>query len=163
MRYSLALFLIICEASDAAGQSPAYSQTGFVQDPSNAGVEGATLTLKRSDGSGQQTNRTDALGAFRFERLAIGAYELQVEKAGFKTQTSRLRIGSRAPSPIRITLSLADVRQEITVSTQAMRVSSAGGLGCERATTLLLPGAARSCVWRYPTDRIFVGPAKPCS
>src|SRR6058998_3045181 len=124
MQRSFALFLVIYAASSAVGQSPAYTQTGSVQDPSSAGVEGATLTVKRSDGSDQQKTTTDALGAFRLEHLAIGTYELQVEKAGFKIQTSRLRIGPRAPSPIRITLALADVRQEITVSTQATRVSA---------------------------------------
>jgi hypothetical protein len=38
--------------------------------------------------------------------------------------TSRIKIGSRAPAPMRIVLSIADVRQEVTVSTQAARVST---------------------------------------
>jgi hypothetical protein len=122
MRHSILLF--ICAASSAAGQSSGYPLTGSVQDPSSAGVEGAKLTLKRSDGDDQQTTTTDALGAFRFERVATGAYQLQVERAGFKIQASRVRIGSRAPAPMRITLSLADVRQEITVRSQATRVST---------------------------------------
>src|SRR2546428_11530027 len=114
MRHSLTLLLIICTASSAAGQSSSYPLSGSVQDPSGGGVEGAKLTLKRSDGDDQQTTKTDSLGAFRFERVAAGAYQIQVERVGFKIQASRVRVGARAPAPMRITLSLADVRQEIT-------------------------------------------------
>src|SRR5207245_2593038 len=92
--------------------------------PSSAGVHGAKLTLKLSDRENQQTTITDGAGAFRFERAKAGAYELRVEKEGFKMNISRIKIGSRAPAAVRIVLSIADVRQEITVSTQAARVST---------------------------------------
>src|SRR5712692_5754189 len=126
MRCSLTLLLIICCASNGAGQSSssAYPLTGSVQDPSGAGIQGAKLTLKPSDGGAQQTTITDGAGAFRFERATAGVYELRVEKEGFKVNSSRMKIGSRAPAPVRIVLSIADVRQEVTVSTQASRVST---------------------------------------
>src|SRR6266567_1999966 len=126
MRSSLTLLLIICCASSGAGQSSpsAYPLTGSVQDASGAGIQGAKLTLKPSDGGAQQTTITDVAGAFRFERATAGAHELRVEKEGFKVNNSRMRIGSRAPAPMRIVLSIADVRQEVTVSTQAARVST---------------------------------------
>src|SRR6266700_3910103 len=99
MRCSLILLLIVCWASSGAGQpsSSAYPLTGSVQDPSGAGIQGAKLTLKPSDGGDQQTTITDGAGAFRFERATTGAHELRVEKEGFKVNNSRMRIGSRAP------------------------------------------------------------------
>src|SRR5437773_6542568 len=106
MRQSLTLLLIICCASNGAGQSSSspYPLTGFVQDPSSAGVHGAKLTLKLSDRENQQTTITDGAGAFRFERAKAGAYELRVEKEGFKMNISRIKIGSRAPAAVRIVL-----------------------------------------------------------
>src|SRR5438105_14660347 len=104
MRCSLILLLIICCASGGAGQSSssAYPLTGSVQDPSGAGIQGAKLMLKSSDGGAQQDTISDVAGAFRFERATAGAYDLRVEKEGFKVNSSRMRIGSRAPAPMRI-------------------------------------------------------------
>src|SRR6266568_3460263 len=104
MRHSLTLLLIVCCASNAGGQSSssAYPLSGFVQDPSGAGIRGAKLTLKLSDGGDQQTTITDGAGAFRFAPATAGAYELRVEKEGFKVNSSRMKIGSRAPAAMRI-------------------------------------------------------------
>ena len=53
-----------------------------------------------------------------------GSYEIQVEHEGFKPATARLRIGSRAPAPLKITLTIAEIRQEVTVGGQVMQVNT---------------------------------------
>src|SRR5262249_19337197 len=80
-----------------------FSITGIVLDPSNAAVAGAKVALRGSAASEQQSATADAGGAFRFEGVSPGSYEIQVEHEGLKPATVRLRIGSRAPGPLRIT------------------------------------------------------------
>jgi carboxypeptidase family protein len=102
--------------------APALPFAGSVQDPAKAGVSGATVTLKRIGGADRQSTTADATGAFRFDGIVAGNYEIQVRHQGFKPFTSRVKIGPSAPPLIGIVLSLADVRQEITVHEEAAHV-----------------------------------------
>ena len=104
--------------------SPAFPITGIVFDPSHASVPRAKVAFRRAGASEQQTTTADAGGAFRFEAVAPGRYEIQVEHEGFKPATVRLTIGSRPPGPLEITLSIAELRQEVTVGGQAAQVST---------------------------------------
>jgi len=98
--------------------------TGTVIDPHRAGVLGAKVTLARVGGSEVQTATADESGAFRFEGVAPGTYELRIEREGFKTAVTRERVGPEPPKPITIGLTLADVQQEVTVGDQQTQVST---------------------------------------
>jgi outer membrane receptor protein involved in Fe transport len=100
------------------------SIAGTIQDPSGAAVTNAEVVLKASEGVPPQTTRTDYSGAFRFDRLLPGNYGVEVTHGGFKVFTTRLRIGSRPPAPLRIKLALADLQQQITVGSQATQVNT---------------------------------------
>src|SRR5712692_1842638 len=116
MRTLLGIILLF-----SGGENALCQLTGIVLDPSNAGVSGAKVALK---GVEQQTTTADAGGAFRFEAAPPGSYEIQVEHEGFKPATVRLRIGSRPPAPLKITLAIAEMRQEVTVGGQAVQVNT---------------------------------------
>src|SRR5258706_12354421 len=73
------------------------SLAGVVLDPTEAGVSGAKITLKQS-GAAPTTASADATGAFRFDAVQPGSYEIVVEHEGCKPATSKLRIGSRPVS-----------------------------------------------------------------
>lgn len=98
--------------------------TGTIVDPSGSVVPSATVTLRIATG-GTQTGRTDAAGAFRFEGLLPGSYEVRVEHAGFVASTTRVGIGNRPPSPLQIRLRIATLREEITVQDTSLQVNSA--------------------------------------
>jgi len=80
---------------------------GVVEDQTGAVLPAATVELVNAAGAVVQIVNTDAAGAFRFERVAPGAYELRAGYEGFKPATTRLRVGTRAPSPQRLVLDLA--------------------------------------------------------
>src|SRR5438034_10944691 len=126
LRILFAIVLLFGAGEEALSQpsSPAFPITGIVLDPSHASVPGAKVAFRRAGASEQQTTTADAGGAFRFEALAPGRYEIQVEHDGFKPATVRLTIGSRPPGPLEITLSIAELRQEVTVGGQAAQVSA---------------------------------------
>src|SRR6266568_1769213 len=87
--------------------SLAYAQTdsagfplaGDVRDPTNAGVPGAKVVVKRTGEAQEQATTTDPAGSFRFEKVLPGSYEVQISHEGFKTATARIRVASRPPAP----------------------------------------------------------------
>src|SRR6266851_10525716 len=98
--------------------------TGTVLDPHRAGVLGAKVTLTKVGGGEPRSATGDDSGAFRFESVAPGTYELRVEREGFKTALTRVRVGAESPRPITIGLTLGEVRQEVTVGSELSQVST---------------------------------------
>ena len=75
-----ALFL----ATQGWGQTGASTIHGTVKDPSDAIVSGATVTLTNLETGAVRTTVTTASGAFSFELVPVGEYEVQVEAKGFQ-------------------------------------------------------------------------------
>ena len=110
----------VLSAQDPSG----FSITGTVVDPHQAGVLGAKITLTRADGTQAQFTNADSKGAFRFQGVPPGNYDVQIEQPGFKPSVSRVRVGNQAPRPINVALVLADVRQEVTIGAESTRVNT---------------------------------------
>ena len=122
--------------------SPVFSQqvgtagvtiTGNVQDPSGAPIPGASVTLTRAGtpaggataGAAEpRSASTDATGAFRFVRVPPGDYEVSVQHDGFNLAASKVTVGSRPPGPLKMILTLATVRQEVTVNEDTTQVNT---------------------------------------
>jgi outer membrane receptor protein involved in Fe transport len=94
---------------------PAFPLVGVVQDPSGAILRHAALDLVNAASTATRSTTTDDAGRFRFDGVTGGTYELRVQAEGFAPASVRVRITSRAPSPLKIVLSLASFAQEITV------------------------------------------------
>jgi outer membrane receptor protein involved in Fe transport len=107
--------------------TPSFPVTGVVQDQSGAIVRDAPVELVTSSGIVERTTRTDAAGAYRFDDVRAGSYELRARVEGFKPTSVRLRVGARAPAPQKLVLKLAELTQEITVNSGAGEVTTAAG------------------------------------
>ena len=128
MRVAFALILWCAAGTMAGAQTPSpVVVSGIVQDQTGAVLPAATVELVNAAGAVVQATTADTAGAFRFERVAPGQYELRAGYEGFKPATTRLRVGARAPSSQRLVLDLAGLTQEITVSTAAAEVGAAAG------------------------------------
>src|SRR5437899_3195611 len=86
-------------------------------------LAGAIVDLATSARAIAQTVNADASGAFRFDSVRAGQYELRARFEGFKSASTRVRVGARPPGAQRLVLSLANIQQEITVS-NAVEVST---------------------------------------
>jgi hypothetical protein len=96
MRVFLMVLLLVNGVwSQSLPSSP--SITGVVVDSSNASVAGATVTLRAADAS-QRGAVVEATGAFHFDGVAAGDYEIEIRHAGFQPSLSRVRVGSRSPA-----------------------------------------------------------------
>jgi hypothetical protein len=58
--------------------------TGIVQDPSQARVSGAQVTLTHIETGTSLKTTTNEAGVFRFPSVPLGSHELRVDFAGFK-------------------------------------------------------------------------------
>jgi outer membrane receptor protein involved in Fe transport len=128
-RLSLLLPLLLAGFIAARGQDqlPAIAITGTVLDQNAEALAGAEVTLKGSGPVRALSTTTDASGAFRFEKLNAGVYEILVTREGFKPATARVTIGNRAPAPVRIILPVADLQQEVSVSASDTQINTDAG------------------------------------
>jgi hypothetical protein len=114
---------LLCGApiyAQAARSAVTGAITGVVFDQNEAVVSGAQVTLREA----QKTTRTDEAGRFRFDRIGAGDYQLVVTRNGFKPETVNFTVTSRPLAPLRVVLTVVEVRQEINVSENAAQVST---------------------------------------
>src|SRR5262247_1877300 len=119
--------LILTLTVAAAGQtsSAVVEVSGAVLNTSEEVIPGASVTLRRNDASMPPAVATsDARGLFRFSRVASGNYEIEIQKNAFKPAVIQLTIGARAPAPLRVTLAIADLREEIAVEDRSGSVNA---------------------------------------
>ena len=108
--------LILALTLGVIGQTPSgpVDLSGVVLNTSGEVVAGARILLRFSGGS--KTTASDAVGAFRFVRVPAGDCEIEVQKEGFKAALLQLNVGARPLAPLRITLTIAELREEVVVA-----------------------------------------------
>jgi hypothetical protein len=117
---------------------------GKVIQPGNTAVPGVLVTLS-SDGFGQKTAVTSALGNFRFLNLSPDTFRLQFEKAGFKTVIYRgVRIFSGKSKSLEIPLQTGTAAPPVVITGGSGAVdvrSSAKGANITKEMLQSLPTA----------------------
>ncbi|MFN0085860.1 MAG: carboxypeptidase regulatory-like domain-containing protein [Blastocatellia bacterium] len=124
---TISVTVLLCLLLRVVEAQAAFSVVGVVLDQNGAALSRARVTIRGGAGERRQTATTDESGAFRFDRLARGEWEVRVEREGFKTAAEPVAVGARAPAPLRIVLLIADLKQDVTVSGEAARVDAEAG------------------------------------
>jgi hypothetical protein len=106
--------IVLC-AAPLRAQSTAVVVTGTVVDQTGAILQGAQVDVTNAAGVAVAATTSDQNGAFRLGSLAQGRYALRITYEGFEPTTVRVTVGARAPSPLRVTLPLARIAQDVTV------------------------------------------------
>src|SRR5437867_4219275 len=120
----LGVFVFLTQGGLLQGQTPAALVImGSVQDQSGAAFLGAQVDLLK-DGQQQNTTTTDTSGAFRFDSLQPGNYEVRTHKEGFKTEISKVTLGNQSPGRLRVVLFVENLNQLITVSGDTPEIST---------------------------------------
>jgi Carboxypeptidase regulatory-like domain len=88
---------------------------GTIQDPSGAAVTGAQVELDRLDGSPVAHMLSDGSGTFQFKNVPSGSYVIDVQQPGFRESKIKALVDGANRTPLRITLRIADVQEQITV------------------------------------------------
>ncbi len=112
------LLALVCSTSLQAqtiGSSATIS--GTVQDPTGIVVPGAIVTIKNDLTGNVTTVSSDPAGRFSAAGLIVGTYTVEVTVPGFTTARSTgLQLAANGLENILVTLSVAPVNQEVTVS-----------------------------------------------
>ena len=101
----------------SAQAPPTSAISGIVVDQTGGVLVGARVDLLNSSDTPANTVTTDPSGAFRFEGVAPGTYNVRTVLDGFRLTNVRIAVGNNTSArPLRVTMPLASVQQEITVS-----------------------------------------------
>src|SRR5437867_3325477 len=100
------------------GQQPGQLQ-GRVEDPNGAAVTQAVVKLTLQTGGTALKTVTDDTGHFVFSGVKAGEYLLTVKKEGFEKAELHLHVDTNSLPAQRIRLSLAEVKEDITVSARS--------------------------------------------
>ena len=106
------MFPLALMAFCAYGQGTTSRLTGTVQDPTGAGIVGASVSLVSEGTNATFQAKTADNGAYFFESVQAGLYTLVVETTGFKKFTSkgnRVTIGQ--PTTVNVTLEVGQVSE----------------------------------------------------
>jgi len=111
--------------------------SGTVEDATQAGVSGATVTVFSADTGGKRIVTTGENGAFRITSLPIGPQQVEVEKAGFKkVMRTGISLALGQDAVVDVRLEVGDLTSTITVIADAPVVNtttaSVSGLVGER-------------------------------
>src|SRR5580698_9585797 len=114
------LGIVVLACSGAMAQKDTGGLAGVVKDPSGAVIAGAKARIADIDRGAELATTTNEQGEFVFSPLKIGRYRLTAEKAGFKkTVAGPITVDVDARPAVDITLSLGDIQEVISVTTQA--------------------------------------------
>src|SRR4051794_18334004 len=104
------LVLILCALSAGALHAQVTGNiSGYVRDPSGAGIPNAAVTATMIEQQTARTAQTDAEGSYSFQALPPGHYDIAFESQGFQRQISS--------------------GQELTVGQNLGRRDAFGGIG----------------------------------
>src|SRR5438067_1693367 len=86
------LTLLLMSSYVALAQISSASLTGLVTDSSGAVMPEAIVTLTNIDTNLSQSTTTSGVGYYSFPVVQVGNYSLKVQKPGFQTAASELRL-----------------------------------------------------------------------
>jgi len=117
----LGVLLMVCAGRPALALDDTTIK-GAVVDPLGARVARASVKLL-SDGQVSKETRSDEAGAFAFDGLSEGRYQIQATADGFQVRlTSPIFVGSGATVSIDVSLPLGPLETDVTVTAAATEI-----------------------------------------
>ena len=111
---------VLLALTAAIAQLPTGTILGTVKDSSGAVVPGAEVAARQTDTNQSRTATTGEDGAYRFDQLSVGTYEITVKASGFETDVqSGLTLSVGAEQVSNFTLQVGSVSQTVSVSAEA--------------------------------------------
>jgi hypothetical protein len=109
------LWLAVWPGTSIAQTSVA-AVSGTVTDTQAAGIVGASIVVKQLGTGATRVAVTQAAGHYRVENLEPGTYDLEISRAGFRTEARRVtvRVGDHAAVDFELVVGGPDERVEVT-------------------------------------------------
>jgi len=121
LRAGRSLILVLLAAlvgiqPSAFAQGSGSSLSGLITDNSQAVVPGAAVKVRHLSTNVTSQTLTDTAGYYRFPSLAIGEYEVTVDRAGFAPATQRVIVETAHETRQDFALAVAGAAQAVTVT-----------------------------------------------
>ena len=111
-----------------------FTVSGTTVDPAGQTVPGVSVELRHENAQARRTV-SDAKGAWKFDNVRDGTYEIRAVLAGFRTSILTAEFRGAQSQPIVIRMQIGDVSETVTVTASASR-------GAESARKAVSPPAA---------------------
>jgi len=99
--------------------------TGTVTDPSGAAIVGASIEARNHDTGAASTGVTTSTGAYRFNELPLGTYDITVSAPGFKSAVLQgIVVEIQKVTALDVTLQIGARTESVTVDAGAPRVET---------------------------------------
>ena len=128
----LASFLLVSGGALFAQDSQV---SGWVLDPTQAGVGSAAVVLTATGTGDRRQTTSNVEGYYTFPLLVPGVYDLTVQKDGFQSQTRKgIKVETGQISAVDVTLAVGEVSQSVSVDETVAAVAGRqrGRVGCGR-------------------------------
>lgn len=138
MKHFLSITLVSVVTSIASAQ-PAGTITGTVVDQSGGAIAGAIVSLPDDSPPFNPSATTDERGAFTLTGVASGRHVLRIEKAQFATARVEAQVieGGTPPTPVRVVLAVAGVREVVDVRGPGPYVTVATTMASKTETSVM--------------------------
>ncbi len=115
-----------------AGAVPAFGQvkasiSGRVEDPSGAGIGGASITVKSVETGATRAVTTNEAGNYRVDSLSLGGTEVHAEKTGFQSVDRKginLVVGQDATVNLRLAVGIEKLQIDVIEGTPTVNVTT---------------------------------------
>ena len=151
-RWNVLGFFVCLLVSVPVGQARQQAVTsaviaGTIVDHSGGAIPGATVALEQK-GKTLFTTTTDSSGRFRFERLALGEYQVRASLSGFKTSVQNVTVtAAKSVVEIKVSLEVGALSEMVAVrsSSDVTQTTSATVSSTVTASTISgLPTSTRN-------------------
>lgn len=137
---------VILAACPASAQTVSGVITGSVQDPTDAVVVNAKISLLNESTGIRRSAETDHLGSFSLSSVQPGSYTLVIEQPGFKTfRQTGIVLSANERLPVDVKLEVGASAEMVRVEAQGAAVQTAsaersGTVTSQQLSTLMLKG-----------------------
>ena len=144
------LFLILAGTAVGYGQIGRATLSGTVTDPQGSSIQRAAVVVTHLDTNQRFPTSTTEAGFFTVPGVPVGAYQVEVEMAGFKKSLRKgivLQVGDQAQVDVRMELGTVAESVEVTGAAPLVNTSDATiGKVIENARMISLPLNGRSAL-----------------
>jgi hypothetical protein len=121
-------FIALLILAALVGVLPLAAQTsslqGVVSDAQGAIIPGAVVTLTNTETSAMRKEISGDTGTYRILQVLPGPYKIEVQKPGFKTNTTSLSLQVDVPATLNLTLEVGQVTETVNVTAEATQINT---------------------------------------
>jgi len=119
------LFLLVVLISGAFSTTTSLAQDdaairGALSDATGSAIAGGTVKIKNLETGSLRTLTTDDSGRYDAPALAVGAYEVSAEKAGFQPARAKVNLVLGQRATVDLQLAVAELQQNVQVQETAI-------------------------------------------